>query len=120
MARRTTYYNAVHWLHNNFVMANNIPEIDPSVWDNMRSPLTWSDDDGEEHEIEIYQWFITDTSEGDVRFLEKSFGLIFTYSDMLDCFVLCVDHWGTDWHGVGCDCNNDDIADSYLVDDKEF
>lgn len=120
MVRRTTYYNAVHWLHNEFVMCNNVPSIDPGVWDNMRSSLTWEDNDGCEHETEIYQWFITNASEGDVRFLEKSFGLLFTYSDVLDCFILCVDHWGTDWHGVGCDCYNDGISDSLLKDDKEF
>ena len=120
MTRRTTYYNAVHWYHNDFVMCNNVPSIDPNVWDNMRSSLTWEDDDGCEYETEIYQWFITNASEGDVRFLEKSFGLLFTYSDVLDCFILCVDHCGTDWHGVGCDCYNDDIADSLLKDDKEF
>ncbi len=96
MTRRTTYYNAVHWCHNDFVMCNNVPSIDPNVWDNMRSSLTWEDDDGCEHETEIYQWFITNASEGDVRFLEK------------------------DWHGVGCDCYNDGIADNLLKDDKEF
>ena len=112
MTRRTTYAVAVNWLHNDFVMCNRLPEADPSVWDNMRFEM----DDG----MEIYQWFITSASEGDVKWLEKSFGLLFTYSDMLDCFVLCVDHCGTGWHGIGCDCYNDDIADENLVDKEAF
>ena len=111
MTRRTTYAVAVNWLHNDFVMCNRLPDVDPSVWDNFRFEQEVSTDD-----LEIYQWYITSASESDVEFLERSFGLLFTYSDMLDCYVLCVDHCGTGWHYVGCDCYNDDIADEYLID----
>lgn len=113
MARQTTYYNAVHWLHNNYILCNRIPETDDSVWDNMRFPLFGDEEDSNGRVI--YQWFLTDASQSDVEYLEESFGLLFTYSDLLDCFVLCVDHYGTNWHGVPCSCYNDDIADSYLL-----
>ena len=106
MARRTTYSKAVNWLHNDYVLCNKIPEVDGSVWGNMRGGF----DNGEE----IYQWFLTDASQSDVEWLEESFGLKFTYSKLLDCFVLCVTHYGTSWDSVPCDCYNDDIADSYL------
>ena len=118
MTRRTTYYNTVHWLHTNIVCID-VPEVDPGVWENLRFKPYYEDSDGE-HEIDIFQWFITDASENEVKWLEKSFGLLFAYSPLLNCFCLCVDHWGTDWHGVGCDCYNDDIEDSLLKDPKEF
>ncbi len=53
-----------------------------------------------EDPVEIYQWYITDCSQGDVRYLSEAFGLIFTYSDLLDCYVLCVTHYGTAWDHV--------------------
>jgi hypothetical protein len=95
MEFKTNYRVAVHWLHNSFVMCNNIPEIDTTIYDNLRFKL-----DGT---IEIYQWYITDASESDVEYLEKHFGLLFTYSELLDCFILCVDHYGTSWDYVDCE-----------------
>lgn len=99
----TNYRVAVKWCNNSYVMCNNIPEIDPTIWDNMRFCL--EDEDG--NCIEIYQWFISDASEDDVRYLESTFGLKFTYSELLDCFVLCVDHYGTSWDYVYCETNNE-------------
>jgi hypothetical protein len=84
-------------------MCNNIPEIDPTIWDNMRFGL--EDEDG--NCIEIYQWLISDASEDDVRYLESTFGLKFTYSELLDCFILCVDHYGTSWDYVYCETSNE-------------
>lgn len=94
----TDYYTAVNWCNNHRVMCNNIAEIDPSVYDNAR--FAWYDEETEA-DTEVFQWFITDCSEDDVNFLESHFpGLLFTYSELLDCFVLCVDHFGTMWKGV--------------------
>ena len=59
---------------------------------------------------DIYQWYITDASQSDVEFLEKHFKLLFSYSDMLDCFILCVNHYGTGWDYVACDVS-DELAD---------
>lgn len=90
------------------VMCNNIPEIDPSVYDNAR--FNWveeiEEEDGEtyEHETEVYQWFLLAASESDIEYAEKVFpDALFTYSDKLDLFVLCVDHWGSSWSIVNFD-----------------
>ena len=40
----TTYKEAVNWLHNSIVLCNNIPEVDESIWDNMRFDLYDEDD----------------------------------------------------------------------------
>lgn len=98
------YAAAVNWLHNGLVMCNNLPEIDSSIWDNMNKELY---DEETDKYTEIDQWFITSWSEWDVEWLGKTFpDLIITYSDLLDCYVLCVDHWGTDWDYVMTTCTN--------------
>ena len=97
MTKHTTYRIATEWLHNDYILCNNIAEIDESIWDNCR--FEYEDEDGNPRDI--YQYFITDASESDVEFLEKNFSdLLFTYSDKLDCFILCVDHCGTGWDYV--------------------
>ena len=95
----TTYAEAVKWLNNSLVLCNNIPDVDSSVWENTR--FSTYDEETEEY-TEIYQWYITDCNESDVEYLEKHFGLLFTYSDVLDTFILCVDHYGTSWNYVHC------------------
>ena len=90
----TSYAEAVHWLHNSYVLCNNITQIDDSIWDNME--FDYYDVETDSY-IDIYQWYVTDCSEWDVEYLKKHFELKFTYSDKLDCYVLCVDHFGTGW-----------------------
>lgn len=97
MTQYTTYKIATQWLQNDYILCNNIAEIDESIWDNCRFDL--EDEDGNPRDI--YQYFLTDASESDVEWMEKNFPeLLFTYSDKLDCFVLCVDHLGTGWNYV--------------------
>lgn len=102
----TNYSVAVNWLGNSRVLCNNIQNIDSSIWDNARFDLY----DEEDNPIDIYQFFITDCDEGDVEYLEDTFGLLFTYSDLLDAWILCVDHYGTSWNYVECETTNEDAA----------
>lgn len=102
----TTYNIAAHWIGGGLVLCNNISEIDPSIWENCRFPL----EDEEGNQVEIYQYFLTSWTESDVEYLEKTFGLLFTYSEKLDCFILCVDHWGTMWEGVPCEVLSEEWA----------
>ena len=88
----TTYRTAVEWLNTNLVLCNRLPEIDSTIWENMRQ--------GFDEETEIFQWYITDASDTDVDWLEEHFGLLFTYSELLECWILCVDHYGTSWDYV--------------------
>lgn len=93
----TNYLTAVDWIQMNRILCNNIAEVDPSVYDEMRFDYY---DEEEDVYMDIYQWYLTSLSLYDVEFLEKHFGLHFTYSEMLDLFILCVPHWGTRWSGV--------------------
>lgn len=96
----TTYSKAIHWIGNHFILCNNLPEIDPTIYDNAQ--FDWYDED--ENPTEIYQWYITDCSESDVEWLKEHFpSLLFTYSSELDLFILAVDHFGTGWDYVPCE-----------------
>lgn len=108
--RFTNYAVATKWCNNSFVLCNNIAEIDNSVYDNAR--FEWVDEDGKE--TSVFQWYITNCSKRDVDFLSKSFGLLFTYSSLLGCHILCVDHCGTAWGNVSCEILNKDIQDSTI------
>lgn len=88
----TTYDVAVKWFDTNLVMCNHLWRIDESLIDNCTFCLLEGD--------EIMQTFITDCNEDQVEFLIKHFDLKFTYSNLLDCYILCVDHWGTSWEYV--------------------
>ena len=99
----TTYNIATHWLDGGLVLCNNITEIDPSIYDNFR--FNYYDDENDEY-IEIYQYFITNWDDSEIEYLEKTFNLLFTYSEKLDCFILCVDHLGTMWQSVPCEVIN--------------
>jgi hypothetical protein len=100
----TNYRVAIQWLNNSLVLCNHIAQIDETVIDNMRFSL--EDEETGEY-TEIYQWFITDCSDSDVEYLEETFGLLFTYSELLECYILCVDHYGTSWDYVYCETTNE-------------
>ena len=96
----TNYKVAANWCNNNLILCNDIVNIDPSVYENMRFE---SYDEENETYTEIFQWFLTDCSKFDVEYLEEHFDLKFSYSEMLDLYILCVDHYGTSWDYVYCD-----------------
>ena len=97
------YLDAVNYFGNNRVLCNKCMSMDEFWFENL-----WGDwfSEGEEHEMPvIYQTYITDCTEADVHYLCDWFGLLFYYSNTLDCFILCVPHWGTHWSGVSVEDN---------------
>lgn len=98
---KTNYAVAVDWCNNNYVLCNNIPNIDNTIWNNMQGVEYWQENKEDEELPDIFQWFISDASQNDVDYLVKTFpGLLFTYSELLDCYILCVTHFGTGWDYV--------------------
>lgn len=106
---KTNYSVAVNWCDNNFVMCNNLPDIDPTIWDNVLQVDNGEDEETEDDsEMDIFQWFITDCNDCTVKYLMEAFpGLRFTYSDLLGLYVLMVDHYGTDWRYVSWGTTNE-------------
>lgn len=94
---RIDYCSAVHWCNNQYILLNNIHELDPEFED----PYC-EDEDGNPREI--FQYFVSDCSDFDKSFLCGNFpDLLFSFSDRLQKWVLCVDHYGTAWDYVFCD-----------------
>ena len=94
--RYTTYNIATHWLDNSYVLCNEVMN-EEDFWEECR--FDYNNEDGDYY-IDIFQTYLTDASLSEVEWLEKTFGLKFSYSNRLDCFILCVDHLGTSWKYV--------------------
>lgn len=65
--------------------------------------ITGVDYDDEDFEYpEIYQYYITDLADYDVEYIKERYSdeLIIAYSNTIDKYILCVDHWGTGWDYV--------------------
>lgn len=93
--KKASYRTLINRYVGDIVLCNNIIKIDDSIFYNMSEELDNYDD--------ICQYYLCEVSEGDKKELE-SYGLIFSYSDMLELDVLCVTHWGTSWDYVLTDC----------------
>ena len=105
MVRVTNYEVATNFI-GNMVLCNEIVNFDESIYDNVM--FDWETDDGESRDI--YQFYIIDSSESQVKWLKGSFpSLLFSYSEKLGTYILCVDHWGTLWSAVEIECHNDDL-----------
>lgn len=93
--KKASYRTIVNHFIGDCVLCNNIIKVDDSIFYNMGEELGDYDD--------IYQYYLCDVSEEDKKELEN-YGLIFSYSDLLETDVLCVTHWGISWDYVLTDC----------------
>ena len=123
-----SYRTIVEYFIGDIVLCNNIVNIDESVYENMNLEINeryYNENDEEitEEEYfendnaycdnstpEIYQYYLCNINEWEAKEL-KEMGIILSYSDKLDCDVLCVDHFGTRWDYV--------LTDVKLFDDYE-
>lgn len=103
----TSFKTASEWGGINMVLCNNIPQIDENV---LYSDVLYNEET-EEFE-EVYQWYITDVSEWVAEWQEKTFGIKYIYSEVLDCYVMPVFHCGTSWDCVPCQVLDQDWIDS--------
>ena len=100
-----SYRTIVDYYIGDIVLCNNIAEIDESIWDNLEFDL--EDENGDF--VDIYQYFICNINEYDKEICKQA-GLLLSYSDLLHCDVLCVDHFGTCWDYILTDIK---LFDSY-------
>ena len=106
-----SYKDAVEYMGNNFILCNNITDIDEFIWDNCELCNTNED---------FYQYFLSDCSKDDAERLHEWFGLNFIYSEKLDLYILCVDHLGTAWRSVPCGVYDKEVAEIVKRRGMEF
>lgn len=95
-AGRVSYRRLIDRYIDDLVLCNNIVNIDNTVFENMQN-IDVDDDD-----FEIYQYYLCNLSEFERENL-LDYGVSLSYSELLDCDVLLVDHWGTSWDYVMTD-----------------
>ena len=95
------------------VLCNNIFDVDPSAWDNVECGCVFNyyyngeeiseeeareleekGEDVREEWREFFQFYIVDNNGRE--WLEQA-GEVVLYSEALDVYIWCVDHWGTSW-----------------------
>ena len=90
-----SYKTIVDYFIGDIVLCNSIIDVDYDIINNI--------DIDEEHEdienFEIFQYYLCNLGQFE-REQAKKAGLILSYSDILDCDILCVDHFGTSWDYV--------------------
>lgn len=125
---KASYFSVIDRYINDLVLCNNIVEVDPSIWDNIETGnlYYYVDEKGnyktrEEYENDesgtieecckdVYQYYLCHLSQFDLDSIKEfeSDSIIISYSDLLDCDVLLVTHFGTSWEYV--------ITDIDLID----
>lgn len=93
-----SFSTAANWL-GKYILFNKAPELD--IWLLSEVSVEGEDDEGESIYREFFQFYMTDLSDDDVEWMNKNFpDLIYAYSEELDKWILCVDHYGTSWDYV--------------------
>lgn len=110
-----SYRTIIECFIGDIVLCNNIAQVDDSVYENLNIEERYYNENDEEitedeyfngdnaycdNSIpDIYQFYLCNVSSYEEEQL-KNAGVLLSYSDMLECDVLCVDHFGTSWDYV--------------------
>lgn len=97
-----SYATLINYYDMTPILCNNIENVDPSIIDDIQvGKLSYIDEDGEEIYKDIYQYYIVNLNNWDIESLQKyDDEIIIAYSEVLDNYILLVDHFGTLWSGV--------------------
>lgn len=93
---RVSYRRLIDRYIDDLVLCNNIMDIDNTVFNNMQNV------DVEDDDFEIYQYYLCNLSNFERENL-LAYGISLSYSELLDCDVLLVTHYGTSWDYVMTD-----------------
>lgn len=93
-----SFSTAANWL-GKYILFNKAPELD--TWLLEEVSVEGEDEEGELIYREFFQFYMTDLNDEDVEWMNKNFpDLIYAYSEELEKWILCVDHYGTSWNYV--------------------
>lgn len=95
---RISYARLCNRVFSDMILCNNISNIDNDIWGNVVVGADYFDKYGND---EIYQYYIVNLNI-DYEYIQQQYGnnLIIAYSNLLDCYILLVDHYGTSWDYV--------------------
>ena len=96
---RISYQRAIERFVGNIVLCNNIANIDYDIFSNIINDNYYDEDDEEYKDNEYYQYYLCNLDDWEKNRLKET-DVIISYSDVLDCDVLMVDHYGTSWDYV--------------------
>lgn len=99
---KVSYARAIKNLVGDIVLCNNIANIDYDIFSNIINDNYYDKDDEEYEDNEFYQYYLCNLDEWQKNRLKET-DVIISYSDVLDCDVLMVDHYGTSWDYVMTD-----------------
>lgn len=97
---KISYKTLVRYLFTDMILCNNIEKVDNYLFDSVVCGEIYDEECGEY--TEIYQYFIVDFPNFALDFIEKycKKEVLLFYSDLLDLYILGVDHFGTGWDYV--------------------
>lgn len=94
----TTYAIATSYRGGSLILCNNIDQVDKELLYGNTIGLEDAEETADPQEI--HQYYLTSWREDEVEWLNKHFGLMFAYSEVLGLWVLLVDHCGASWCSV--------------------
>ena len=119
---KISYYTLLEYYDISRILCNKLPEIDSSIYDNIETGSLSYEEDGKTYYNDIYQYFIIDFSPWMLDDIKEKYSdeLIISYSDLLDNYVLMVDHFGTAWDYVLTDIEFTTDYEKYEKWEKEI
>ena len=101
---KVSYRRAVERLIGDTVLCNNLPNVDYDIYYNIINNNYYDDeiDIDMENYDNYFQFYLCNINEYEKDFLKET-DIIISYSEVLDCDVLMVDHYGTSWDYVMTD-----------------
>lgn len=101
---KVSYRRAVERLIGDIVLCNNITNVDYDIYYNIINNNYYDDeiDIDMENYDGYFQFYLCNLDEYEKDFLKET-DIIISYSEVLDCDVLMVDHYGTSWDYVMTD-----------------
>lgn len=98
---KASYRTLVERVIGDMVLCNNVYQVDDTIFDNVIVGDIY-DESGEM--IEIFQFYLCNVNDWNIEYVKEltqdNNDIIIAYSEILDCYVLMVDHFGTSWDYV--------------------
>lgn len=107
-----SFQKAIQWLNGNYIQVpSKVELLDKDVFAlvQLRS------------EDEICQYYMVDWTQSEVEYMQNCFTGFnaIAYSDVLDMYILGIDHCGTSWNYVEVEVTNEDLAET-IVRNKDY